>query len=730
MYYIKAQIIRYLLTALFLFNLLSIDAQSYHEYKYFVGTSEPDAGWMQSSYNDDAWNVNSFSIGYGDNDDSLVIPTTTSLYIRYEMDIYDTSDIFMYTHSLDEIEGLVIYADFDDGFIAYLNGYEVLRVNVDKSIAIPAYNQTTFRSHEAMGYRDIYRPNYGYFIDTTMLHDAGLDSVNVLAFQVLNDSVGGSDLSFMFDYTFIDEDFEYNFYWTECRYTNLIETDSIELPILVIETDEFGYDVNPHDEENDEINAHMGIINNEGAYNKPDDPFTDYDGNIRMRLRGQTSIDYPKQSFKIETQDSVGQNNNVSLMGMPAENDWILSGPFADKSLIKNEIAFSFGRKMGYYEPRTRFCEFQYNERNMGLYVLTEQIKRDGDRVNIAKLEPGETDGIDITGGYLFRFDKDQNTFEIRYPKAEDIHPLQEHYIRELWDTINDVINNNGFMDPAEGYRKYLDDTSLVDYIIINELTKNIDAYYFSCYLYKDRDDRDRRIKFGPLWDYDFSMGYSLWEDLTTSNWMFKGRTRLPVKRILQDSTFTESLANRWFELREGMLHSDSVNFMIDSMVTKLRPYIDRNYTVWPIMHINLNWHESAIAGETYDEEIANLKQWLYERSLWIDEHITEEFYPLVIYTSVDEYLTSKPNGFIHCSPNPFSSHIDLSINFDRPGQVIVDMADITGRKYKTLVHDYLDNNSQEYSIDIDENLNPGIYFLMIYYNDMPFDVKKIVKSR
>ncbi len=84
------------------------------------------------------------------------------------------------------------------------------------------------------------------------------------------------------------------------------------------------------------IVADMGIINNgEGNRNNISDPFNDYDGKISIEIRGSTSQAYPKKQYGFETQDSNGNNNNVSLLGLPPENDWILYAPYGDKSLIR-----------------------------------------------------------------------------------------------------------------------------------------------------------------------------------------------------------------------------------------------------------------------------------------------------------------------------------------------------------------------------------------------------------
>ena len=76
---------------------------------------------------------------------------------------------------------------------------------------------------------------------------------------------------------------------------------------------------------------------------------------------------FPKKSYAFETQDSLGENNNVSLLGMPEENDWILHGPYTDKTLMRNAIIFQLGQDAGRYTPRTRYCELFINDDYRGV---------------------------------------------------------------------------------------------------------------------------------------------------------------------------------------------------------------------------------------------------------------------------------------------------------------------------------------------------------------------------
>ena len=117
-------------------------------------------------------------------------------------------------------------------------------------------------------------------------------------------------------------------------------------------------------------------------------------------------IGIPKKQYALETQDDLGNNLNVPLLGMPAENDWILYAPYSDKSLIRNVLAYKLSWDVGRYASRTRLCELVLNGDYRGLYVLMEKIKRDKNRVDISTLNPDEITGDDLTGGYIIKIDK------------------------------------------------------------------------------------------------------------------------------------------------------------------------------------------------------------------------------------------------------------------------------------------------------------------------------------
>ena len=683
-------------------------------YKYFAGKVAPDTLWQMPEYNDSSWIEGNKCIGFGDGDDSTVIENATSVYLR----IYFTID----SSNVGEFYNFV--TDFDDGFVAFLNGIEICRVNLGKPGEYISFDRLTDRSHEATEYRNYFQPVNGYYIDSATIAQTLVTGENILAIQVHNDSVGGSDLTFKCKWIKIDHITDFNIYDYNLRFKKQIDIDSSEFPIIKIETDEFGTFSSSK-----KFQAIMGIIyNGEGKWNKPDDIFSEYLGNISLELRGKSSLYWPKKSYNVETQDIFGENYNVSLLGMPEENDWVLFGPFSDKSLIRNELAFTLGRKPGHYEPRTRFCELYVNEEHMGLYVLTEKIKRDANRVDISKLLPGDIIGDEVTGGYIIKWDKGSNNIQSVYPRPSEIVVPQWSYITTFMANYARVLDSPDFLNAQLGYKKYIDDNSLIDYIIINETLRNCDAYLYSTYMYKDKDSKDGRLKFGPLWDFDYSLGNAVWQNAhLTTGWQFEINTRLHITKIMRDTSFTRKLNNRWDELRSTILHTDSIMALIDNLANVIEVPRTRNYEVWPMIQYQLANYDFAT---TYDEDIAAAKNWLLARLTWMDQNMPLIYYPL------PPEMWSQPviAESISCKayPNPFVDDLYVDISISEPGEYSAELFDLFGKRMSVVNKLFL--NQGDYTIVVEgsllHNLEDGVIVLGVFNEGKMVYSEKLLKRQ
>ena len=458
----------------------------------------------------------------------------------------------------------------------------------------------------------------------------------------------------------------------------------------------------------DRIVAEMGIINNgEGNRNYLNDKFNDYEGRIAIELRGSSSAGYPKPQFRFETQDSLGENLNVSICGLPAENDWILNGPYNDKSLIRNVLAYNLSFQLGRYASRTVYCELFLNEEYLGLYILMEKIKRDNDRIDISKLTESENSGDELTGGYIIKIDKldgenvdlwfsNYNTpYQYHYPKPDDITQQQKEYISNYMNDFEDLMNSDDYNNTLTGYQNLIDVDSFVDHFILNEFCKNVDAYRLSAYLYKDKESVNPKLIAGPIWDFNLAFG-DAWneEDLNiTTGWQVnytivypEDPFRVPFwwRKLSNDYEFVKKLKNRWFDLRESVLSIDSLFGQIDSLLEYINEGRVRNFERWP----------EALPYE-YDHEIARLKGWILNRVQWIDENLDElSDTSSLNHNNIFNEITLSQNY-----PNPFnpSTTIEYSIPTgvgpatpqagDQRSEVRLVVYDVLGREVANLVN-------------------------------------------
>ncbi len=147
------------------------------------------------------------------------------------------------------------------------------------------------------------------------------------------------------------------------------------LPLVVIDT--WGETI----PDNPKITSWLKVIENgTGFGNNQSQPATDYEGYAGIEIRGQSSQMFPKKSYSIELRNATMADSSVSLLGMPAESDWVLYAPYSDKTMLRNALTYYLGSRMGEWQPRYRFCEVYLNGEYNGVYMLIENIKRDSNR--------------------------------------------------------------------------------------------------------------------------------------------------------------------------------------------------------------------------------------------------------------------------------------------------------------------------------------------------------------
>lgn len=328
-----------------------------------------------------------------------------------------------------------------------------------------------------------------------------------------------------------------------------------------------------------------------------------------------------KKPYKLKLKESA------QVLGMPKNKHWVLLANYSDKTLMRNELAFEISRRMGFaWTPRMQYVDVVLNGEYIGNYMLGEHIRVDKNRVNIPELKATDTD---ITGGYLLEIDERKGepvwfetleakmTFCVNTP--EDIPADQKEYISSYIQNIENIIYGKDDVNPVEELPKYLDMQSFIDYLLLNELSKNVDGNLrLSTFVYKNRGDD--KLYFGPVWDYDITFGNVNYDNCDMiSEW--HARTRAPwYQQFFSHPEFENMVKDRWNELRGNELSDANINTFIDNMAEKINVSQYYNFQKWPILNMQV-WPNPIVTG-SYQGEVNYLKTWIKNRLSWMDPQL------------------------------------------------------------------------------------------------------------
>ena len=417
-------------------------------------------------------------------------------------------------------------------------------------------------------------------------------------------------------------------------------TDSSGLTTGIIRIDTNGVVVDEQDDERPWVDVTVEMV--EGTPGTPvgvaDSPT--WSGFGAIHVRGNSTSDYDKKQYALETRDADGQDVDAAFFGLPEEEDWVLAAPFSDKTLMRNHLMFAWSRAIGHYAPRTRFVELYMEDAGAdlgpedyrGVYVLTEKVKRDVHRVNVAKLEPTDADPSVVTGGYLLRRDWVEaepietalygDMLMLESPKADEVTAPQFDYIEGFLNDFESALSR------ADGsHDAFIDVDSFVDFMLMMELSRNVDAYVLSTYMHKPRGGR---LTMGPIWDFNGSLGNAdYFEAWRTEGWHYEN-PEFPADNpngfhwyrvLLEDGDFQRRLAERWAAHRSGPWSDSALMKSIGDAEELLQGMQQRNFERWPVLGEQI-WpnDEGATQRQTHEDEVDYLRRWVLRRTAWLDE--------------------------------------------------------------------------------------------------------------
>lgn len=500
-------------------------------------------------------------------------------------------------------------------------------------------------------------------------------------------------------------------------------TDS-NLPIVVINTDG-GVPI----PDEPKVLATMKIIwHQDGSRNYLSDinnpEFLNYDGRIGIERRGTSSQMPNKKPYGLTTlmSDDV-TNNNVSILGMPSENDWILNSLPFDQTGMRDVLSYELSEKLGQYASRRVYCEVVINGSYNGLYVFMEKIKVDKDRVNIQKMDENCYHQPEVSGGYITKTDKttggdpvawtmqgygggwwpETADFIHHYPKPENINTSQHNYIKSVFMDLAEKAGNHN-VSIENGIPSIIDIPSFVDFMIIGEFASNVDVYAFSTFFHKDRKGK---LRAGPVWDYNLTYGHDEFGNRSRYDvWQFDNDDNNGPKfwkDLFNTGEFRCYFAKRWFEVTaEGMpLNYNEISARMDELDLLLAEAIVRDNQRW---------------GQMYQHayEVQAMKTWIQQRINWLNNNI-------MYFNSCDAELPPLVISRINYHPLPNDTIDGDNYEFIQINNNGDDDVDLTGIYFRKLGVTYRFPNGSTLAARDSLVLCSDSLRFMERYNRVPF---------
>lgn len=339
--------------------------------------------------------------------------------------------------------------------------------------------------------------------------------------------------------------------------------------------------------------------------------FQPYSGTTGIRGRGNSTWTYPKKPYRLKL-DSASP-----IMGMASERDWVLLANYIERSQIRTVLAMEAARATRLpYTPTLRHVEVVIDGEYQGVYLLTQHTELGANRINVTKMGSSDNAGTAVTGGYLLELDfrlEQENEPGFRTAAqvpvvVKDPDPLtaqQTDFIRNRVQAFENALMGPNFTNPTTGYRAFLDVDSFIDHYLVQELTRNQDAFHASTYFTKERGDP--LFRFGPVWDFDRSIGTDAGVFRSPEGW--SARLTGPwLPRLFQDPAFVDQVEQRWRELKPAFV---SIANSAPTRAAALAPAVRNDSARWSY---SIGAHDQT----------AFIVDWLDTRIAWLDAEFTD----------------------------------------------------------------------------------------------------------
>jgi hypothetical protein len=369
-----------------------------------------------------------------------------------------------------------------------------------------------------------------------------------------------------------------------------------------------------------------------------------------MKVRGSSSLGWPKYSMTIEAWDGDNLDRNISPLGLPSEADWVLNSKYQfDRALMRNDLAYRMSNDLGEYAARTRHVEvvnntgggsLSFSDDYFGVFSLVERIKRDRNRVDVKKILATDNSEPNVSGGYLFkkdRLDPDETGFNVNgagrlvhvYPKENDITLEQTKWLINYLNEFDAAVNASDWIHPSKGkhFTEYINVDSWLKHHWVNVLCMNVDGFRLSGFYHKDRLGK---LGAGPVWDFDRSMNSAdprddnpqAWDGTNDSSKTWDD-SRFPWwGEALQNPDFKQQHTDLWQAQRDdGVFSWSYLEALIDEFNAKLNTPVANTGGVLSTAQARnfARWDLYPPRNGSHAGEVTILKNWLFARLNWID---------------------------------------------------------------------------------------------------------------
>ena len=415
----------------------------------------------------------------------------------------------------------------------------------------------------------------------------------------------------------------------------------------IVDSEEFEGEQEIHKYEGDPyVKGTISVIDNSNYDNRACDAPT-LTSDMKIRLRGSSSQKFAKKQYGIKMIDEAGNNKAVDVMGMGANNDWILNISMLDQSLVRNYVALKFGSSLFPGTSDCKYCEVlmktdEDNYEYLGVYLLMEKIEQSSDRVDLSSYTPGDKttsyllcrDRIDESANQISTYASENGLaygrLSILYPEDDLLDEYAFNYIQDDIDSIERVLYSDD-VDVFETWPMYLDEQSFVDYYIFNSIFRNYDAGNNSTYMYKNGTGK---LCMGPVWDYDNACNNDYnaiqipdYDYFYSQAWF---------DRLVKSEKYVKALEARYKELSEGIFSADYISDYIGDVETFLGNAALRDWCRWEEKYgVNGAYYKSYglvdsqgfvvdRRSETFYDEVDRLQNYFHLEEYYIADNLKE----------------------------------------------------------------------------------------------------------